>query len=58
MNEVNTMVKSTKDPTKLAYVRWPIHKLFNNIKKFYLENSKNQKFQNTSYYGVIELSEL
>lgn len=54
LREINLILKSTKDPTKLAYLRWPVYTLFNCIKKYY-EKTGNPKYK--SYFGSLELSE-
>jgi hypothetical protein len=51
--EINTLLRETKDPTKLAYIRWPVYEIFNFIKERYLE-IKNKG--SVSLYGVIALN--
>lgn len=48
------MLKSTKDPIKLAYLRWPIYTLFNFIKKYY---EKTGNVKNKNYFGTLEVNE-
>lgn len=31
IKEINTLLKTTRNPTKLAYIRWPVYEIFNFI---------------------------
>lgn len=53
LEEVNTLLRSTSNPRKLAYLRYLISDLFATIRDYY----RDAKIQKAIYYAVVSLNE-
>lgn len=53
LREVNYLLRATKNPAKLAYIRWPVIELYKFIKDRYAD-IKNKG--TLSLYGLITLN--